>query len=373
VKISFASGVFALPLLNLRLAAFSVLAGVVSSCGVFAPSGGGGGAPPPLGDTVPTGCLTTPPQHLAPGGYYVNGNTICSASGQPHLFHGVDRPSTEWTSTGEHLTAADFMLMASWKANVVRITMNQDFWLSASQFYDAKYAPLMDMEIAWAEAAGMDVILDLHWSDTGTIGSCAPNLGCQQLMADANSITFWSDVAGRYKGDGRVLFELYNEPHDVSWGVWKSGGATSAGWTAAGMQQMYDAVRAAGADNIVVIGGLDWAFDLSKIPSNRISGYNIAYATHPYGDYPERAASTWDNAWGFLTKTDPVIVSEFGDRKNCDGKYTAQLIPYADSHNASWTAWGWYTGGCSFPGLIDDWTGTPSVSGMVVKPALEAY
>jgi len=362
-----------LPLLNLRLAAFSLLACAVSSCSVFTPSGGGGGAPPPLGETVPTGCLTTPSAHLAPGGYYVNGKTGCTAAGQPHLFHGVDRPSMEWTSTGEHISPDDFALMASWKANVVRIALNQDFWLSASQFYDANYAALTDSAIAGAEAAGMDVILDLHWSDTGTIGSCAPNGNCQQLMADANSITFWSEVAARYMGDGRVLFELYNEPHDVGWSIWKSGGSTGKGWNAAGMQQMYDAVRATGAENLVVIGGLNWAFDLSGVPGNRISGYNIMYATHPYGVITDRAPATWDHAFGNLTKTDPVIATEFGDGTNCDSTYSSQLIQYADLHNASWTAWAWYPGSCSFPALIDDWSGTPSKSGTMVKDALAAY
>ena len=108
-------------------------------------------------------------------------------------------------------------------------------------------------------------------------------------MADDNSLTFWSEVATRYKGDGRVLFELYNEPHDVSWGVWKSGGDDGVGWHAAGMQQLHDAVRAAGAENLVIVGGLNWAFDLSGVPRSRISGHNIVYATHPYGGVPDRA------------------------------------------------------------------------------------
>jgi endoglucanase len=358
---------------NLPFSLLATLALTGPACGVFAPSGGGNGAPAPLGETKPTGCPTTPPQHLAPGGYYVNGNTVCTAAGQPHLFHGVDRPSTEWTSTGENLSAADFMLMASWRANVVRIALNQDFWLSASQFYDASYAPLIDMEIGWAEAAGMDVILDLHWSDAGQVGSCAPNMGCQQLMADANSITFWTDVATRYKGDGRVLFELYNEPHDVSWPVWQSGGATSEGWNAAGMQQLYDAVRATGAENVVIAGGLYYAYDLSDVAQYRVKGYNIMYATHPYGGDGERAPANWDHYFGDLTKTDPVIATEFGDGTNCDGSYSDRLIQYADLHNMGWTAWAWFPGGCSFPSLINDWNATPSMVGTIVKSALASY
>jgi endoglucanase len=349
---------------------------VVAGCDIFAPSGGGNGAEP-VGPVTPTGCLSTASSHLAPGGYYVNGNTVCTADNKPHLFHGVDRPSMEWTSSGESLSADDFALMASWKANVVRIALNQDFWLSGSGFYDSNYATLVDNAVAWAEAAGMDVILDLHWSDAGVLGGCAPNLGCQQVMADANSITFWTEVATRYKNDGHVLFELYNEPHDVVWKIWQSGGATNDGFIAAGMQQLYDAVRAAGAENLVVIGGLFWAYDLSNVPDYRIRGYNIMYATHPYGGSPERDPGRWDSFWGFLTATDPVIATEFGDiggtGNTCTGDYSDKVIKYADAHNASWTAWAWFPGGCNFPAIIDDWSGTPSPSGTVVKAALARY
>jgi endoglucanase len=323
---------------------------------------------------------------MAPGGYYVNGNTVCTAAGVAHLFHGVDRPSLEWAPGGQDLSAADFQLMGSWKANVVRVALNQDFWLAGSsatpnKFYDPSYPSRVDSVINWAEGAGMDVILDLHWSDTGVLASCDPTAGgCQQLMADANSITFWTEVAGRYKNDGRVLFELYNEPHDVSWGVWKSGGDTGQGWTAAGMQQLYQAVRGTGANNLVVIGGLNYAFDLSGVPANRIDGFNITYATHPYNT-SGRSPSTWDHAWGSLTTTDPVIVTEFGDPVSvagdggtvCASEYSQELITYADAHNAGWTAWAWFPGNCTFPSLITDWNGTPNAPGAVVKSALAGY
>jgi endoglucanase len=324
--------------------------------------------------TTPTGCTATDKDvaHIAPGGYYVNGNTVCTADGRKHLFHGVDRPSLEWQPEGDHLSLADFRLMATWNANAVRIALNQDFWLPGSKYYFAGYAANVDQAVHWAEDAGMDVILDLHWSDRGILGSCDPSGGCQQVMADANSITFWSDVASRYAGDGRVLFELYNEPHDVPWNVWKSGGS-AGGFQVAGMQQLYDAVRAAGADNLVVIGGLAWASDLSGVPDNRITGYNILYATHPYAT--NITAAGFDNAWGNLTKTDPVIVTEFGDPSTCASSYDSSVLSYAQQHNAGWTAWAWYATNppCSFPSVITDWLGTPSMTGAVVKAALLGY
>jgi endoglucanase len=360
---------------NLTCLTLQALVVVAAGCSVVFPSEGGGSSNtsgPKL--PTPTGCPASPNQPLAPGGYYVNGNTICTAAGKPHLFHGVDRPSLEWRDDGERISLEDFQVMASWKANVVRLALNQDFWLAESPIADPAYPSRVDDAITWANMAGMDVILDLHWTDGGVLGSCDPRDGCQHVMADKNSITFWSEVAARYKDNGRVAFELFNEPHDIAWPIWKSGGQTTEGWVAAGMQQMYDAVRAAGAHNLVVIGGVDWAFDLSGVLQHKITGYNIVYATHPYGGPGNRAPEYWDVKWGFLTHIAPVMATEFGDLTNtCDATYTSKVIAYADTHNASWSAWGWYPGGCMFPALIADWTGTPSESGAVVKAALYRY
>ncbi|MEP7120882.1 MAG: cellulase family glycosylhydrolase [Byssovorax sp.] len=308
------------------------------------------------------------PDHLAPNGYYVLGNTIYDASNQAHVLHGMARPSMEWSATGEHVGSADFQIMKSWGARIVRIALNQDFWLASAAKHNGAYAGNVDQAVQQARQLGLDVILDLHWSDKGNLQEANPN---QQRMADQNSITFWSEVAAKYKSDGRVLFELYNEPHDVPWDVWRSGGASGDGFTAAGMQQLYDAVRATGADNLVFIGGLDFAFDLSGVPAHRVQGYNIVYASHPY-DYANKQPGTWDKAWGFLAATDPVALTEFGTF-NCSTGYYSQLIQAADAKKVSWTAWAWYPGGCGFPSIINDWSGTPSEPGKIVKAALLGY
>jgi hypothetical protein len=299
---------------------------------------------------------------------------VLDAKGQPHLFRGLDRPSLEWSATGSHLSALDYQNMAqSWTANVVRISMNQDFWLSDSPTYSSGYAALVDQQVQWAEQNGLDVILDLHWSDQGSYSVTA----AQQCMADqAHSITFWTQVAGKYKSDPHVLFELYNEPHDVSWSVWLSGGAsgtTCSNFQVAGMQQLYGAVRSAGAtQNLVVIGGLNWAYDLTGVPSNPVQGSNILYNTHPYSYKCPSGCGTadFDTNFGFLTSTYPVIATEFGD-SDCSAGFYTTFTQYAHTKGMHWTSWAYYVSGCSFPSIISDWSGTPMTgSGTVVQAAL---
>ena len=306
---------------------------------------------------------------IAPGGYYVEGPTIYDAQDRPHLFHGLDRPSLEWASSGDQLSQADYHLMAGWKANVVRLSLNQGFWLPGSSVYAAGYERVVEQNVANIEAEGMDVILDLHWSDKGDPATKP----AQQRMADQRSVTFWRAVAEKFKGDGRVIFELYNEPHDVEWAVWRNGGMSGDGFMVAGMQALYDAVRSTGAHNLVIIAGLRFAFDLSGVPQHRIQGYNIVYTTHPY-NYADKQPASWQGAWGFLAATDPIIITEFGDTTgSCAATYNSQVIEYANSRRLSWTGWAWYVSGCAFPSLIAAWDGTPTAAGQVIKSALLAY
>jgi endoglucanase len=370
------------------------ISGCLGSPATGAPVDGGAIAP-----LVGCGVSGGNPPATAPNGYYTNGGSVCTADGKVRVFHGVDRPSLEWSPFGDAMSPADFALMASWGANVVRIALNQDFWLSGAALYEAQYPPMVDNAVAWAEAAGLDVILDLHWSDLGDLGAmlkdstgaclaapggAAVTCSTQQTMGDNNSIEFWKEVADRYKGDGHVLFELYNEPHGISWDLWLNGGS-SGRYVLAGMQQLYDAVRGTGANNVVIAGGLSWAYDLSAVGASgyHIDGYNIMYATHPYSMSGGDAPGGWEGSFGHLETSDfaPVIATEFGDgRTQCTGDWDQQLIRFADNHHASWTAWAWYPGvrttdpqGCLFPALISDWSATPTVQGVVVKAALGAY
>jgi endoglucanase len=145
-------------------------------------------------------------------GYHVEegGNKVLDGEGKPHLFHGIARPTLEWSATGENISKGDFQLMASWHANVVRIGLNQAFWLRP--LYAKAYKQTVLQAVEWAKQAGLDVILDLHWSDRG---DAKVNPG-QQAMPDQSSLAFWKEVAELFKDDHRVLFELYNEPKNVT-------------------------------------------------------------------------------------------------------------------------------------------------------------
>ena len=74
-----------------------------------------------------------------------------------------------------------------------------------------------------------------------------------------------------------------------------------------------------------------------------------------------------------LNASNTVIATEFGV-SDCSTTYVSQLIAYMNSHGMSWTSWAWYPGGCGFPAITSDWTGTAlSGMGQTVQQALLAY
>lgn len=355
------------------------------------------------------------------GPYTTSGAKILDKNGNPHLFRGLDLPGLE-SNCSANLQPNEYYVMNSlWGANVVRLPLNQDCWLndSSNPNYNSSYASNVDDQVQAAQQNNMDIILDLHWSDQGTYSVATPCLSggnCQQTMPDQHSLTFWQQVAAKYASSPNVLFELYNEPHPGSaspstadWSTWLNGGTcstetnsstcgagTSPGYTAVGMQALYNAVRAQNANNLVVIGGLNWAYDLSEVSSNAVNGTNILYNTHPYSDKSQNPGpSDWQTEFGSLSATYPVIATEFGylpttqttltteSATDCNPSFDTMFTQYANQQGSSptppnmlsWTAWAFiFVGGdeCNYPSLIYDSNYDPNAPGTVVQNALLA-
>jgi endoglucanase len=327
--------------------------------------------------------------------YTVVGNSIENANGQKVLVQGVDRPSLEWscsgssaTGSGSGIPASDFTTMRTdWNSNAVRIPLDQDRWLTNAAQYCSTYKANVEAAVNEAEAAGMIVILDLHWSDQGNLATTASG---QQCMPDQNSVTFWQQMATLYKGDPNVWFELYNEPYppgssqSAQWNTWQNGGSVTcsalvggntATWNTPGMQTLVNTVRATGANNIVIAGGLSYSSNLNSVPS--LTGSNVAYAIHIYRQSAGASWSTagWDSQFGSTSATKPVIATEFGDQ-GCDGsQFDPQLLSYFRSHNVGYTAWAWYAGSCNFTSIITNAAGAcyGATSGCAIQSDMKSH
>jgi hypothetical protein len=180
-------------------------------------------------------------------------------------------------------------------------------------------------------------------------------------------------VATAFRNDHAALFDLYNEPHDISWQCWRDGCRLPNGSKAAGMKQLVNAVRSAGATQPILLGGLNWSNDLSgwlrwKPPDPR---RQLVASVHVYDGNDCGDESCWDSVIAEVAGQVPVVSGEIGE-EDCAHGFIDKYMSWADAHGVSYLAWGWNVWECQFPGLITSYDGTPTEFGVGLRDHLAA-
>jgi len=332
------------------------------------------GLPTDSQDTSITATTFATPDLAGP--LHTTGNQILDANGNPVVLRGVD--FTDLLSSSPYLYEHEFAAAKAWGANLVRLSLNEALWLTSSCTYSAGYVSKIDEVVDWITSLGMVALLDLHFN--------APMVcqqGAQQDMADSpGSLEFWNQLATRYGQNPLVAFDLYNEPHNISDSIWLNGGQAmdTIPYDAAGMQALYNTVRATGAQGLVFVSGNNWA---NTVPANLVSGTNIVYSAHAYtcpnvappkctSKAPYDPATILDN-WLQISATLPVFVGEFGWPNPNDAAYTQAVIAFAQAHGWGWDAFAWNTSSTSVFDLVAQAPATawePTASGMPVLAAM---
>jgi hypothetical protein len=358
-----------------------------------------------------------------------DGNRVVDPDGRTVRLRGVNIPSLLWTTDDEPVIEMVQRATAVWGAQVVRISLAQDRWFGKTpeQTDDgAAYRATVDGLVDAANRRGAYVILNLHWTNGGQWERDGGYLG-QHCMPDRYSIDFWTSVSTHFAGWTGVILNVFNEPFEIPQKIWREGGEVTErlytrpwaagqgvdrdelratcrygrpqgeGWSSAGtlryeapgMQELYDAVRATGADQIVMIGGVDGAHNLSgALDYGSIDGFNIVYDVHvyPYDGSPLE----WERSWGRVAHRVPVWVGEWGcdygrrdaelacgagpDQRFCPSPWARQLLARMDELDLSWMAWSFHP--YSTPTLIrlvDGWTDyAPTESGRCALEPLGA-
>jgi uncharacterized protein YbdZ (MbtH family) len=263
--------------------------------------------------------------------------------------------------------------LAAWHINAVRLPLNEDCWLgingAPARYSGARYQAAIRKYVVLLNQAGFYVILDLHWNAPGAAQATG-----QQPMADLDHAPkFWSSVARVFAADQAVIFDLYNEPHDISWQCWRNGCVLPQGWRTAGMETLVKAVRSAGASQPIIVTGLNWGNDLSswrRYQPDDPAGQLVA-GLHVYNDLACATVTCWNAEIRPVTRTIPVVAAELGD-KGCSGAFVGGFMNWADSVGVSYLGWSWNPTGCAGPGLISSWNGQPTAYGEVLRSHLAA-
>jgi hypothetical protein len=322
-----------------------------------------------------------------PKALHVEGNQILDSDGEVVMLRGVSTGGLETIPQDRHPPRSVIEAIEVWNANVVRMPVKDTFWFGRSSFQKdggKAYREMVDFLVTLAANRGAYLIIDLH----------------RFRAPRAEHVAFWKDVAARYKDHPAVLFEVFNEPHDISWEVWRDGGwigekkkpgdedaflneedlkKTNEGYQSVGMQALVDAVRDTGANNPILCSGLFWSGDLRGITKGYAlddkGGDGIIYVWHVYNWH-----TNWDDMIADTAKEYPILVSEFG----CDVKkmgfipeeiqenpytWAPDALGYMDEMGLHYTAWCFHPK--ATPVLISDWEYTPTPFwGEFVKRAL---
>lgn len=300
----------------------------------------------------------------------VSGNAILDDRTQkPWQSHSVNWPSFEyaceqgWAYSGSGSTTAAAAAMAGWGINTVRLPLNESCWLGVDGSpHFGTAAGYRTAVRAWVDklnAAGIVVILDLHWS--APPGYAADG---QRAMADARSVSFWSQVASAYSAVPSVMFDLFNEPYSrwsdatnswaftLTWACWRDGGCQApvendtddlggATYAVAGMAQLVAAVRQAGATQPVLLGGLDYSNDLRQWLAYRPSDTQLIASWHNYPGQRCHTENCWNSEIGAVAAVVPVIATEFGQTDGGNA-FLSQFMSWADDNGVGYSPWAWW-------------------------------
>ena len=326
--------------------------------------------------------VPAPSPEQLPGPLHVAGNQLQTPDGKSVWLQGLAVPSMEWSAGGENVLKSIESGLGDWKANCIRLCLREHFWIGKGPYQNdggMGYRQLVEDAVNSCAARGAYIVLDLH----------------DYRAPREKHAAFWQDVAARYKNHPAVIFELLNEPHDISWEVWRNGGPvtdkkksadvaaenqeTLVRYDSIGMQKLVDVIRATGAKNLIVAGGLDWGYDLSGILAGYAlsdpNGNGIMYSSHVY---PWK--SDWQGKFLALAAKYPLFIGEVGadtqpmpfvpaERQENPATWVPDMLGVIQQHHLHWTAWCFHPK--STPRVILDWNYTPTPFwGEQVKEAL---
>jgi endoglucanase len=355
--------------------------------------------PPTTAPPTTTPPTTTPPPNGAAPALHVSGNRLLTAAGAPLRLLGVNRSGGEFACIQGNgiwdgpMDQASVTAIRSWKVRAVRVPLNESCWLGSSDVpaggvSGTAYQSAVKSYVQLLIANGINPIIEMHWNVgqyTGPGSGCSDvKATCQKPMPDAQfAPQFWTSVSNAFKGNDAVVFDLFNEPYPdfannfsnatAAWTCFRDGG-TCQGITyqVAGFQSLVNAVRSAGATNVILVGGLSFSNDLGMWLQFRPTDprNNLAAFAHIYNFNSCANTACWDSKLAPVAAQVPLTLSEIGEN-DCAHGFVDGLMSWADLHGVGYLGWTWNTWPCNTgPALISDYNGTPTPFGQGVHDHL---
>jgi len=245
----------------------------------------------------------------------VAGNRIIDQYGNPLVLRGMSLFWSQWMAQFYNSNCIGWLYI-DWKCTVVRAAMavGSGGYLTNSAAEKAKVKTVIDACIS----NGIYVIVD--WHDDNA----------QNHLAE--SIAFFEEIARQYGDKPNVIYEIYNEPQQVSWTTVVKPYADS----------VVKHIRAIDPDNLIIVGTPTWSQDVDVASLNPLTANNIAYTLHFYAATHKQ--SLRNKAQAALNNGIALFVTEFGTCESSgtgvlDSNETKTWLTFLGANKISWCNW----------------------------------
>ncbi|WP_127127740.1 cellulase family glycosylhydrolase [Pseudoflavitalea rhizosphaerae] len=277
------------------------------------------------------------------GQLQVIGLKLCNQYGNPIQLRGMSTHGLQWYGLGDCITDASLDALANdWEADILRISLYVQ-----EGGYDtdpAGFTQMVSTIIDKVTARGMYALVDWHQLTPGD-----PNANLTKAK------TFFTAIANAHKNKNNILYDICNEPNNVSWSAIRNYA-----------NELIPVIRAIDADAPILIGTHGWAsFGVSSggsaqdILNNPVNHSNIMYTFHFYA---ASHGTSYLNELSWAADRMPVFVTEFGTQEaSGDGgnnfTRSQQYLDLMRTKKISWCNWNysddsrsgavWTSGTCS--------------------------
>lgn len=287
--------------LLLGVALATVMASAVASCGSKATTA----------ETVEADTLFVKPLS-------VKGKALVNADGDTMVLTG---PSMGWhTNWGRFYSDSTVMaLKQKWGANITRAAIGAHPSYDCQRAYSVDSAYAVDCAIALIDGAianDMYVIADWHSHDN--------------TIADAKE--FFEVISSKYGDDPHIIYEIWNEPVEVTWDSIKAYAA-----------EVIPVIRKNAPSSVIIIPTGHWDQDVETAAADPIQGVdNLLYNVHFYaGTHKEYLREKTQAA---IDSGLPMIISECGSM-SASGDEALDIeswnawVELADTNNLTMLLW----------------------------------
>lgn len=273
----------------------------------------------------------------------VCGLNLCNEHDQPIQLRGMSTHGTQWFGWGSCITSNSMSVLANdFGSDLIRIsTYVQE---GGYETDPSGFVAQVNTIVEEATSLGMYVLIDWHQLSPGD-----PNANT------ASAKNFFTSVATAHKDKNNIIYDIANEPNNVSWALIKSYA-----------EEMIPFVRAIDDDAVILCGTHGWASlgisdggSAQDIVSNPINATNFMYAFHFYAKDHQQI---YYNELDWASDRLPIFVTEWGTQEATgdgpnDFVMSQQYIDLLAAKKISWANWNysddfrtgaiWNTGTCN--------------------------